>query len=577
MNFQGLIQKTMMSKGIFSKIKIRDKILFLTALGIIGLVAFSILTVVIGKKQINALEEIYVEKVQPLNKLRQIQLIFRELEFRMAGSIADMVTGTAAVSHLKASIKDVDILWEEINVSLSDEGLVEDKSKFEKGYKGLKGFSGEIEKAYMKIFYDGDTEAMEDAYDSWLDFKPLIFKSIDKMVTEQEASVKELYNRKKELTHKVNTIVVLFSIGIIAVFVLVAFATIYSINKSIKTVVGAAKEVAKGNLDCKLNLKSQDEMGIMAGELNSMLGNLNRTFISITDEAERIFSQVEGLGDISEALVMGTQSIQVDQVVTASNEMSKTIVEIARNAADASNITKESFDSAQAGSEISEETKDSITKLVGSVKEASDAIADLDKSSEEIGEIISVIKDIADQTNLLALNAAIEAARAGEHGRGFAVVADEVKKLAERTSKATGEIEGKIQANQRETKVVISSMQQGESRANEAIAKVSETGNALQKIVESSGNVMDMVHTIAAATEEQSSAGEEVSQTMGHAAEAVEQTFILAENIKNVSVELSSVATQLKNQVEAFKTTASSTGGVEDLASEAEISGGTLA
>lgn len=553
-------------KNIFLKVKIRDKILFLTVLGIIGFISFSIFTVILGKKQIDTLEKIYVQKVQPLNKLRQIQLIFRELEVRMNGAAASLVTGTGAVNHLKSSIKDIDYLWEKVRPSLTSE----EKNEFEKGYEGFKGITGKLEDAYMKIFYDGNTEQMEDTYDEWLDYKPLIFKSIDKMVQTQEAAVKNYYIRKKSVITKINASVITTSIITIGLFIAVSIITIHSIHRPIKTVVHAAKEVAKGNFTYNVTLENRDEMGIMASELNSMVKKLNTAFITITDESERIFDNVEGLSGISEALLMGTKNIQVDQVVASANQMSTTIIEIAKNSAEASNITKESFDSAREGSKVSEQTKESIMKLVNSVENASNAIASLDKSSEEIGEIVSVIKDIADQTNLLALNAAIEAARAGEHGRGFAVVADEVKKLAERTTNATGEIAEKIQANQKETKEVISSMKQGETLANEAISSVSEAGETLQHIVKSSENVMDMVHRIAAATEEQSSAAEEVSQTMEHVAESISQTFILAENIKSVSDELFSVATLLRDQVESYTTVSSNQQGFKALPAKPE-------
>ncbi len=544
--------------SLLANIKIRDKILFLTAAGIIIFIAFAAGTVIMGKKQINTLEDIYVKKVVPLDKMRKIQLIFREFEFRMAGVSAKIVDGSAAVNHLKASIKEVDDIWENISPSLNASDILEEKERFEKGFKGFKEIAGQIEKAYIKVFNDGETGVMEDAYDQWLEYKPLIFKSIDKMVELQEASVKDFYIERKALIDKVNVFVVMGSTAAIGLFIFTTIFLIYSINTSIKTVVESAKEVAKGDLTHIIDLHSRDEMGDMAREINSMLEKLNKVFAAITGEAERIYKHAESLSDVADFLLSGTneQRTQVEQIASSSTEMSQTIVEMSKNAADASAVTKKSFDSAKEGSQVSEQTKTSITNLVASVTKASDAITSLGKSAEEIGEIISVINDIADQTNLLALNAAIEAARAGEQGRGFAVVADEVRKLAERTAKATGEIAAKIKANQQETEKVVWSMQQGKAVADEAIATTSRARETLEKIVESSENAMDMVHRIAAATEEQSAAAEEVSQTMEHTVGVINQTFVLSENVKNVADELVAVSSELKKQVEGFRTRA---------------------
>jgi methyl-accepting chemotaxis protein len=544
--------------GIISRIKIRDKILFLAIVGIAVLVFFTTCVVIMGKNQIAALESMYTENVVPLDKLRKIQLIFRETEFRMAGVMTDMIDGTAAVNHLKSSIKEVDSLWEDVKPVLSSEELIAERDKFDRGYKGYKGMAGNLERAYMKVFNDKDTGPMKEVYDEWLEFKGLIFKSIDKMVEIQASLANESHVNRKKLINWVISIVIIGSVCMIVLFTFTSIVTIRSIVGSINTVVESAKEVAKGDLTCTIPLNSRDEMGVMAGELNTMLTKLNKAFSAVKNEAERIYKNAEGLSEVSEYLMTGTneQKVQVEQIATATNEMSQTIIEMSKNALDASDITKQSFDSATKGREVSEQTKASISKLVSSVTKASEAIAVLGKSSDEIGEIVSVIKDIADQTNLLALNAAIEAARAGDHGRGFAVVADEVKKLADRTSKATEEIAGKIQANQKETKEVILSMKQGKSVADEAIATTSDARDALQKIVESSENAMDMVHRIAAATEEQSAAAEEVSQTMENTAGVINSTYVLSENVKKVSDDLAMVAAELKKQMEGFRTNA---------------------
>ena len=544
---------------VFSSIKIRDKILFLTVVGILVFIFFSSLTVILGKKQLHTLEDIYTKKVVPLDKLRKIQLIFREIEFRMPGAMADIVTGTAAVNHMKLSVNELDDLWNEAGATVPEETLGKEKANFIKGFNGYKSMTGKFDKAYMKLFYDGEAGMMEDVYDEWLDHKPLIFKSIDKIVEFQELSIETFYEETKGMISKINKVVIIGSVILIGLFILTTILIIVSINKSMNTVVAAAKEVASGDLSHTVDLDSRDEMGIMASELNSMLRKLNQAFTAISGESERVFTYAGNLSDSSDHLLKGSteQKLQVDQVVTATSEMSQTIIEMAKNATDASEATKISFEAAQNGSNVSEQTKEKIMNLVESVSEASESITRLGKSSEEIGEILSVIQDIADQTNLLALNAAIEAARAGEHGRGFSVVADEVKKLAERTGKATEEIAGKIRTNQKETDGVVLSMQKGKAMADEAITTATDAGEALSTIVAGSENVMGMVERIAIAADEQSSAAEEVSQTMENTAEIINQNTQRSEDVKMASGELVLLAKELKAQVDNFKTSSS--------------------
>ena len=189
--------------------------------------------------------------------------------------MAGIITSTASVNHLKQSIRDLDNLWGEASKTIISKELAEDKNKFEEGYKGFKAMAGGLEAAYMKIFYDEETEPMEDAYEEWLDFKPLIFKSIDKIAEFQENAVKNYYEQRTAIIRTTRVMVVAGASCIIGMFVIMAFITLRSVNRPIATVVSAARQVAQGDLTCSIDLRTHDEMGEMASELNYMIHKLN--------------------------------------------------------------------------------------------------------------------------------------------------------------------------------------------------------------------------------------------------------------------------------------------------------------
>ncbi|MBI5057836.1 MAG: methyl-accepting chemotaxis protein [Nitrospirae bacterium] len=332
-----------------------------------------------------------------------------------------------------------------------------------------------------------------------------------------------------------------------------------SIVLPLKEGVAATDRLADGELNAEIKTDRGDEFGRLQVSLKTLVENLREIVSQIKDVSNTVASNSEEVSATTEQISSGIneQSRQIEQSAAAVTEVAQSIVEVARNAANASDAAKESVSIAGEGKTVVEQTVTSMLSIAENVEQSSHTIGELGESSKQIGDIISVINDIAGQTNLLALNAAIEAARAGEQGRGFAVVADEVKKLAEKTGKATEEITEMIKKIQRETEVSVVSMRKNKEDAEKGVRLANQARESLERIVHASDQCLDMVQSIAAATEEQSSAVEQVSATMENVAGAFGASREAVSQINTSAIELARISGELMNLVSWFKTNTS--------------------
>jgi methyl-accepting chemotaxis protein len=345
----------------------------------------------------------------------------------------------------------------------------------------------------------------------------------------------------------------------IALSLVATVALSWFINRVIMRPIRSTVEVlgflAAGDLTRRIEVSTRDEIGAMAEDMNRFIASLHRTMDQIANTSGQVATASSQLMATAERIAAGTGEVasQAETVATADEEMSTTSGDIAHNCQLAVEEARRAALSAQNGAAVVDKTVAVMGEIAAGVQAAAQTVEGLGARSDQIGAIIGTIEDIADQTNLLALNAAIEAARAGEQGRGFAVVADEVRALAERTTKATREIGGMIQSIQGETKEAVAAMSQGEKQVKAGTMEASKSGAALREIQEQVDTVVLQINQVATAAEEQTATTREISTNMCRITQLVQETLEGSQESASAASQLSGNAQELQALVRQFK------------------------
>ena len=327
------------------------------------------------------------------------------------------------------------------------------------------------------------------------------------------------------------------------------------LQRNTKRMLDEMHKFAKGDLSVHIvPERKDDDIARLFNGFNEAIENIRNMFLEVVKAVKSTANASLEISSSSEELAAGAheQSAQASEIAAAIQEMTTTILETTRHANLASEASKRAGNLAQDGGKVVLETVTGMKKIAEVVKEASETVKALGKSSEMIGEIVQVIDDIADQTNLLALNAAIEAARAGEQGRGFAVVADEVRKLAERTTKATKEISTMINQIQKDTNEAVKSIEEGNNEVGRGKQLAEKAGHSLDQIIKGSAEVIDVINQVAAASEEQSSASEQISKNIENISTVTNQAAMGTQQIARAATDLTSLTEQLKDLIAGF-------------------------
>ncbi len=368
-------------------------------------------------------------------------------------------------------------------------------------------------------------------------------------------AVEDLFaqRQKQALDEEILTIGMIVGVLLVVSYLFVGFYL--SVKEGVVSIGEATRRLAAGDLTARVTITSRDELHQVGEDFTTMAEKMETAIREIVNSTTQLASSSEEVAAVSRdsATNVERQRSDTEQVAAAINEMAATVQEVAQNTTAAANSTRSADEETREGLNVVQRTAEAITRLSDQVEDAAQVIGKVADESEHIGAVLDVIKGVAEQTNLLALNAAIEAARAGEQGRGFAVVADEVRGLANRTQQSASEIEHMIDSLQDSAKQAVSLMQQSREQARGGVEQTGFAAQSLQTIAKAVSTINDMNTQVASAAEEQRAVSDDINRNIANISEISNQTATGATQLIAASESLAQLAAQLHQAVNRFK------------------------
>jgi methyl-accepting chemotaxis protein len=551
--------------SILHRISLKARLIIMTA-------SIGILMVILGGVSIYTADDtvedltlLYEDRLLPTARLSQVleHILSERTEILLALQHDPASPDVASQHHhevslhantIKSDDKTIETLLEQINTDAMDSEEREVFETFRKDYKIY--FHDGIEVAMSAILSNDYKTAekllLNSINSSYIPAKKQIDLLIDEHFLPQSV---EDHNEAYEHGVFLKWLSVGISLFAVVFNGMLSFLTIRDLSRGVNDLSGTMSSLAEGDLTVHAEYQGQDELGQIAASLNQMSERFLLTIQELASAASQVATTAEETLAVSNETNRNIQyqHQEVELVATAMNEMNATVHDVANNAVSASEMAGDANTQASNGKRVVETTMEAIESLAGEVSETSEAIRSLAKDSENIGSVLDVIRSIAEQTNLLALNAAIEAARAGEQGRGFAVVADEVRNLAQRTQQSTEEIQGMIERLQKGTVIAVSAMEKSQNKAQASVDQAVAAGHSLDAIKEAVDGITDMNTQIASAAEEQSAVAEEINKNISNISHIAEQSSAGAEQTASASKQLAQLAEGLQGTVSQFK------------------------
>jgi methyl-accepting chemotaxis protein len=529
--------------------------IFMIVIGAIGLIGFA--------EGNRALEHVYTVNMKNSSLLNKINGLMRANRIQMLLALQHDPKNEFSTLHEHPTTMHTELaskyseesesVWKEYSASImTKEGrdlaeiFSKDREKYEKA--GLQAardtlLKGNYNETY-RITFDIINPSIQSAN-----------KSLESLMQYEVTLAKKSHDEAEARSSFFRTIIMVFISLAVLIGDSIGLMIARSISISVEQLKGTAAELAAGNLTQRSTVNSHDELGEISICFNQVAETLHSVVKQVRSSAHDVSGAAIEMRSNAERIASGSEHVAAEAatVATAGEEMAATSNDIAQNCSQAVRSANQASQTANSGAAIIQRTVAGMARISAKVQDSARTVATLGEKSEQIGAIISTIEDIADQTNLLALNAAIEAARAGEQGRGFAVVADEVRALAERTTRATKEIGDMIKSIQAETRIAVSAMGEGVSEVEKGTADAASSGEALNEILVQVNEVTGQINQIATAAEEQTATTNEISNNMQRITDVVQDTAGSSQESAEAAVRLSSLAMELQNIVDRFK------------------------
>ncbi|AAN56570.1 methyl-accepting chemotaxis protein [Shewanella oneidensis MR-1] len=518
------------------------------------IIAFTAINMM-GKLE-HSVERIYENQVVPLNDLKIIADKYAvDVNDAVNKANAGGFSASQAANALEDASKTIKLHWQKY---LATELTKEESQLTQQAAPLFTAANQQIEQlvSYLRSFNGDVAHQLNDKILPLYQVIDPISSTISELTALQIKIADKEIAVDKELYDSSITIFITLAGLAILLSILIGLWVKRSVMNPINDIVRNLKTIRQdSDLTVKFHTFNDDELGLISTSLTQVIEHLRGILHSIAEAANTVTSSATELSSFTQETNkrMQQQQAETEQTATAMNEMTATVAEVAQSTSAAANSAKDADTYAANGNRIVIDSISSMSQLSEQIQKTAQVIGFLSNESQNIGRVLDVIKSIAEQTNLLALNAAIEAARAGEQGRGFAVVADEVRTLAQRTQKSTQEIEAMIATLQQGVKQAVSAMEVGIKQVDDANNKANQAGQALKEIVASVDNIAELNTHIATAAEEQSSVAENINRSIIAISDITDDATRSALELSESVINLTKLANSMRSQVSAFR------------------------